>query len=222
MGSERPPRGGRGGGRRGRRSPSPSFRSSHHGRYDMDRPPPLWWERERMGWRGSPPPVGGMPYHHDRERDFDRLPPGHMRGDPYGRPRDDPYERYQPPRDRDRFGPPRDFYGSPRDSYPPPPPHDRYPYDYPHPRGGRGASPPTSYDRGAPPERERFSAHEEWEREKRPGPPPVPLAKAEGGGAEGRSVDMEIIVINRQQRYEGCVRCMRILPTFFHKWKMVF
>ena len=207
-GPARPPRG-RGGRRGGHfRSPSPPFRPPHHrDHYDVDHPPPMWWERERMGWHGSPPPVGGMP-HHDREGDFERFPPPpHMRGEPYGRPRDDPYERHPLPRDRERFGPPRDFYASPRDGYPLPSPHDRFSYDYPPPRGRR--SPPlASYDRGGPPERDRFLSPDGWEKEREKrvvtAAAAAAPAKAEGGGGEGRSVDMEIIVINRQQRYVGC------------------
>ena len=142
--------------------------------------------------------MGGVPPYHDREREFDRYPP--PRGELYGRPRDDPYERYPPPRDRDRFGAPRDFYGPARDSYPPLHPHDRYHYDYPPPRG-RGSPPPAIYDRDGPPERDHYFAHEDhWEREKRAGLAPPPRSEGSGGG-EGRSVDMEIIVINRQQRY---------------------
>ena len=171
------------GGRRYPRSPSPPYRP-HHDRFEMDRPS-MRWERDRMGWRGASPPMGDLPYR-DREREhYDRFPPPHMR-DPYARPRDDPYERY--PRDRDRFGPPRDYYGPPRDAYPPP--RDRYPHDYPPHRG----SPPPSY-RGSLAERDQ---REEWERERRP-PIPAPTARPEVAGDEKR-VDMEIIVINRQQR----------------------
>lgn len=155
----------------------------------MDRPPPMpRWER---GWHGSPPPLGGVPYH-DPERDphFDRFPPPHMR-DPYFRPRDDPYEHI--PRDRDRFGPPRDYYGPPRESFPPP--HDRHPYDYPpRPRGS-----PPNFERGGPGDWDRRVSTEEWEREREKRvafPPP----KVEGD-VEGKGVDLEIIVINRQQRY---------------------
>ena len=178
---------GNAGGRGGRwpRSPSPPYRS-HHDHFEMDRPP-MRWERDR--WHGSPPPMGRGPYH-DRERDphFDRFPPPpHMR-DPYGRPRDDPYDYY--PRDRDRFVPPRDYYD-------PPHPRDRYPpYDYPPPRRG---SPPTSFDRGGP-EWDRRMSIEERERGDRERRAVLPSPKAELN-AEGRSVDLEIIVINRQQRW---------------------
>lgn len=155
----------------------------------MDRPPPMpRWER---GWHGSPPPLGGVPYHdHERDPHFDRFPPPHMR-DPYFRPRDDPYEHI--PRDRDRFGPPRDYYGPPRESFPPP--HDRHPYDYPpRPRGS-----PPNFERGGPGDWDRRVSTEEWEREREKRvafPPP----KVEGD-VEGKGVDLEIIVINRQQRY---------------------
>ena len=143
------------------------------------------WERERMGWHGSPPPVGGPPYR-DRERDvhFDRFPPR----DPYARIRDDSYERY--PRDRERFGPPRDYFGPPRDNFPPP--RDRYPYDYDYPPH-RGSS-PSNFD--WPPERERRVSIDDWERDKRAAPPPVRPAT----DGNGKRIDMEIIVINRQQR----------------------
>lgn len=226
--SERPHGGGGfsggrgGGGRRAPRSPSPPFRPpphTHH-RFEMDRPPPpppMRWERERLGWRGggSPPPMGGGPYH-DRERDphFDRgFPPPHMR-DHYARPRDDPYERYPPRGDRERYIPPsRDFYGSPRDNFPP---HyrDPYPYDYPPPRG-RGSPPPPNFERGGGPEWDRRMSIEEWEREREKRGPLVPV-KPDVGVGEGRRADMVIIVINRQQRYVlllGC--CIRSCLRFF-------
>ena len=158
----------------GGRRPSPPFR--HRDRFEMERP--MRWERERMGWRESSPPLGPPPFR-NRERDFyyDRFPPPPMR-DPYNRPRDDSFERY-PPRDRERFPPPRDMYGPPpRDTYaPPPPPRDRYGPDYP-----RGS---PEYDRGG---------HEDRERDKRP------LFSRSEPDVVKSGVDLEIIVINRQQR----------------------
>lgn len=146
------------------------------------------WERERMGWRGSPPPMGGPPYR-ERERDlhFDRFPPSQIR-EPYSRLRDDSYERF--PRDRERFGPPRDYFGPPRDNFQPP--RDRYPHDYPPRRG----SPPPNYD--WPPERDRRVSIEEWDRDRDRRSTPLPARTATD--SDGRRVDMEIIVINRQQR----------------------
>ena len=180
--------GGRGGGRRPR-SPSPPYR--HRDRYEMDRP--MRWER--MNWRGGSPPPLGPPFRdRDRDRDpyYDRYlpPPGR---EPYSRPRDDPYERYG--RDRERYPPPRDFlsYGGPppRDH---PSPRSRYPPDYP-PRWGS-----PEYDRG--PERERHMERMEREREResyreRERRPVLPRQEEDEGC---RPVDMEIIVINRQQR----------------------
>ena len=179
---------GRGGGHRPR-SPSPPFRPRD--RFEMERP--VRWERERVGWRGSPPPMGGGPPFRDRERDphFERFSPHpHMR-DPYTRPRDDPYERY--PRDRERFQPPpRDFFGPQRDHFPPP--RDRFHPDHPL---RRGSPPPLpDFDRGL--ERDRRLSMEEWERDRRPVLAPM---RREANGSKGQ-VDMEIIVINRQQRWD--------------------
>jgi len=95
-------------------------------------------------------------------------------GPSYGRPRDDPYDRF-----RDRYPPPRDFppYPPPRDRDFPPyrerEPFDRYPLDYPPPREGRE---PFDSPRGPP-----------WRDS---------LDRKDGE----KITDMEIVVVNRQQK----------------------
>ena len=180
------------GSNRRQHSPSPPYR--HRDRYEMEHHS----RYERGGWRGSPPPMGPPLRERDRDHYFDRYLPPPIR-EPYSRPRDDPYERYG--RERERFPPPlpppRDFhsYGGPRDL---PSPRERYPSDYP-PRWGS----PEFDHRG--PERERHLSLErerDWERERRPrleAPPPK-----QDVGRDRRPVDMEIIVINRQQRLACC------------------
>ena len=118
----------------------------------------------------------GPPFH-DPFRDpyFEAYGPAKLR-DPYARPREDPYDRH-----RDRMGPYP--YHPPRD------PHDRerdmFMYDRFGPPPGRDSleSPPPSWLRGGPPPRGR-------------GSPPVGEARAAGD----RHVDMEIIVVNKQQK----------------------
>lgn len=143
-------------------SPPPRFRD----RYEFDRV--RQWER--FGRRSPPPPFPFRDPYRDRDPYYDRFGPP-MRGPGYGRPRDDPYDRY-----RDRYPPPRDFPPYPpsreRDFYRDP--LDRHPLDYPPPRD------------------ERDRDHYDYPR----GPGRGPIERRDGE----KVTDMEIVVVNRQQK----------------------
>ena len=153
------------------RSPSPPPR--FRDRYEFDRGRP--WDR--FGRRSPPPPPHFRPREPYHDPYYDRFMPP-MRdpyGPSYGRPRDDPFDRY-----RDRYPPPRDFppYPPPRERDFPPyrdrEPFDRYPPDYPPAHEGR--------------EREPFDSPR--------GPWRDSLDKKDGE----KLTDMEIVVVNRQQK----------------------
>lgn len=154
---------------------------------DRDRDRDRDRERERRRGRSrSPPYLPPELEYRARMRHLERmhmLPP--LR-DPYFDP------MFPPPHPRDFMRPPRDDpYDHPRDRYPPPPPPMRMRDPY---------GPPEPYDRMGPPLRER---ERPLPPPRPPTPPSLPPERRAGGGGGGggdRPTDMEIIVVNRQQK----------------------
>jgi hypothetical protein len=189
------------------RSRSPTYRSSRHRHDDHHRSSR---HRDRYGRNRSlsPPYISHELEYQSRLREYDRLrmPPPPFRDpffdplgppprDPFARPRDDPYFM-------DRFGlpplPPLPPPGRMRDPYgplipdpyrigpPPPIPHDREPLN---PVPPRPLTPPVA------PERKRDSPMEvvrDMLRDRGP--------LRERSGQSEKIMDMEIIVVNRQQK----------------------
>lgn len=175
-------------------------------RKDPGKPPPRdrrERERDRLRRHRSRSPVSRFPpdleyearlRHMERLRQLDRDPYhdpyidpyARAMRDPYARAREDPYERY-----RDRMAyPPWDYYGS-RDPYERERERDMY--------YGRMGPPGREGYEGPPPPRGRESPPPVRGRGSPPLGPPATGGSGAGGGGE-KPVDMEIIVVNKQQK----------------------